>query len=220
MAYRTKNGWARIASGRSRDLTTITVRGCSTRVRKGASATVLRWVAAQIDGAGIERAATVYGWRDPAINARYGGIANSNHLSGTALDYNGGAHPYEHTHHRGWTSGWSRGEQAHIRNILAATGGAVGWGFDYGVGWRDAMHFELRVGAREAARAADRLTTGWVTVVADFQNGRTKPTTSSRIKFVRTKGFRIRYVEVAYREGRIWLRTAYDTWYAADLTTW
>ena len=97
---------------------------------------------------------------------------------------------------------------------------AVNWGLDYGPGFRDAMHFEVKASAAAVSRAAARLTTGWVTVSSDFLNGRSKPSTTAPIKFLRTKGFRIRFVEVAYREGRIWLRTKFNTWYAADLTTW
>lgn len=215
----TKNGYVRIDRERSRSLTDVTVHGCSTRLRAGSSATILRWVASQIDGAGIERAGHFYGWRGATTNTGAGGITNSNHLSGTAIDFNGGLHPYEHTHPTHWTSGWSASDQAHIRKILGATDGAVGWGLDYGVGWRDAMHFEILVGTNEAARVAARLTTGWVSVTTRL-NGRSKPSTTSRIKFVRATGFRIRFVEVAYREGRVWLRTKFNTWYAADLTTW
>lgn len=220
MVRTTNNGYQQISSARSSTLMKITVGGHTTSVRKGDPATLLRWVARQIHDARIESAATVFGWRDPVVNARAGGIASSNHLSGTAIDYNGGRHPYEATRPHGWTSGWSASEQKAIRTILAATSGTVQWGLDYGPGFRDAMHFEIKASETAVARAAARLTTGWVTVASDFLNGRSKPSTSAHIKFLRTKGFRIRFVEVAYREGRIWLRTKYDTWYAADLTTW
>lgn len=220
MVKTTNNGYARIGSRLSPSLTTIKVGGCSTRVRTGDAATLLRWVAKQIDAGGIESASTVFGWRDPVVNSRAGGIPTSNHLSGTAIDYNGGRHPYEATRPQQWTSGWSSSDQEAIRAILEATSGTVNWGLDYGPGFRDAMHFEVKASATAVSRASARLTTGWVTVSSDFLNGRNKPSTSARIKFVRTKGYRIRYVESAYREGRIWLRTRHRTWYAADLTTW
>ncbi|RHA44481.1 M15 family metallopeptidase [Cellulomonas rhizosphaerae] len=220
MVRTTNNGYARIASRVSPSLTAIKVGGCSTKVRKGDAATLLRWVARQIHTGGIESASTVFGWRDPAVNASAGGIPTSNHLSGTAIDYNGGRHPYEATRPHNWSSGWSASDQTAIRAILEATSGTVKWGLDYGPGFRDAMHFEVKASATAVSRAAARLTTGWVTVSSDFLNGRSKPSTTAPIKFLRTKGFRIRFVEVAYREGRIWLRTKFNTWYAADLTTW
>ncbi|WP_029289155.1 M15 family metallopeptidase [Cellulomonas sp. HZM] len=215
----TNNGFTTIARRASSDLVTLTVHGNATRVRAGSPAVVLGWVARQID-ATVEPASTVFGWRSPAVNAAAGGIASSNHLSGTAIDFNGGRHPYEHTRPHGWSSGWSADEEADVRRILAAAR-VLRWGLDYPAGWRDAMHVEIKgASAADVDRAAKHLTEGWAVVTTKLLNGRAKPSTRAKIKHQRETGFRIHYVETAYREGRVWLRTRFRTWYAADLTSW
>ncbi|WP_029289144.1 M15 family metallopeptidase [Cellulomonas sp. HZM] len=228
MAVKTNNGFPRLSGLVS--LKTIKVRKQTTRVRTGDAGTILGWVARQID-ADVEPCQTLYGWRSPATNTAAGGVGDSNHLSGTAIDYNGGKHPYERTWNKthpagSWRPGWSADAVKDIHAILAAASGVVVWGNDvssrYAVGWRDAMHFEVRASAAALKRATDKLRGGTVHVTADVLNGRAKPSTAKPVKVLyrRKRGFKITYTQVLYREGRLWLKTRYGTYYAAEHTSW
>src|SRR5665647_2518078 len=90
MTTTTMNGW----SLTSVPLATIAAGGHSTRVRAGAVATVLGHVARRFH-AEVEPLVTFYGWRSVATCAAVGGHPRSNHPSGTAIDFNGYAHPYK-----------------------------------------------------------------------------------------------------------------------------
>jgi hypothetical protein len=217
MAVLTRNLYS-ILSGSSKSLATITVSGHSTKVRAGNVGFLLRWVAAQIHGE-VESITTLYGWRDRETNTRVGGDPRSNHMSGTALDINGARHPYERTRPIGWSSGFTTHETADIRRILEAAGGTVRWGLDFNRGYRDAMHFEVRGDALTLRRVARKLSGGKVKTT-DVVNGRSAPSTKAPVKFVRDKGFPITYVAVLYRGGRLWLKTEYGTYYAAEFTTY
>lgn len=146
----TMNGAERIDYDDGR-LTTITAGGRSTRVRAGDAATILAYVAQQFHER-VEPLQTFHGWRSLAVNTASGGIGNSNHLSGTALDCNGGRHP----RYRAGT--FTREQVGALRAILADVNAAAGetvlrWGGDWG-SQVDEMHLEL-VGSPAAwARAA------------------------------------------------------------------
>jgi len=218
----TQNGYKIIAS--TRDLATIKVGSTpAVQVRKGSTAVVLGWLGRELN-AGVEKAVSFYGWRTAATNARVGGSPDSNHVSGTAIDFNGAKHPNEAAHgHAHLASGWSKSQTQAIRTLLAACSGVVHYGGDYAVGWRDFMHFDIRASVAALDKAAKKLKGGWVTVTvakgATF-NGRNKPSTKTgKVIHRRKRGFRIYYADVVYREGRLWLKTRYGTYYAAEYTT-
>jgi len=49
--------------------------------------------------------------------------------------------------------------------------------------------------------------------------GRERPNTDAKILFTRPKGFKINYVQVAFRDNLLWIKSDHGTWYAADFTT-
>lgn len=152
----TMNGHTRIDSADDR-LTTITAGGHSTRVKAGDAATVLEYVGRRFH-AEVEPLTTFYGWRSLATNTASGGISNSNHLSGTALDCNGYAHPrYKH-------GTFTVIEEAALRRILddinrAAGAVVIRWGGDWGT-QVDEMHVELVGTSAALARAATAIRAG------------------------------------------------------------
>lgn len=134
------NGRPIIASAPSPLLQNVTVQATSTvslttQVLIGDSATVLQEVARRFN-ATVEPLTTFFGWRSLATNTASGGIPDSNHMSGTAIDLNGGKHP------RYRTGTFSGDQVAAIRKILADLPG-VKWGGDYPVSEIDQMHFEI-----------------------------------------------------------------------------
>jgi len=226
---RSNNGWTTLPVATSA-LMKITVGKHSTKVRKGSSGYLLRWVARQIDES-VESCVTLYGWRSSAENRAARGVTDSNHLSGTAIDYNGGKHPYElklpaHARFDNYNSGWSGADVKAIHGILKAAGGLVAWGNDvssrYRVGVRDAMHFEVRGSSAAVSARVAKLSGGTVKVDVDSGHtliGRKTPSTKGKALYERARGFKITYTSCVWREGRLWLRTRFGTYYAADLTT-
>jgi hypothetical protein len=210
------NGFTRIPTA-SNALRTITVGGRSTRVRRGAPAVLLQWVANQLND-NVEPVETLFGWRSAALNSSVGGVLSSNHLSGTAIDYNGARHPYEKRNPRTWKSGWSAEDVRRVRGILAGTKGTVRWGLDFNPGYRDGMHFEVKASSAAIEAAAKRLRGGTVRVTR-ATTGRAVPILTGKVKYSRKVGFKITYVTVAYRGGQLWLKTRYNTWYEADHTS-
>lgn len=199
--------------------------GDTADVRKGSVATIFQWLVREID-AYAEKGVTISGYRTPAQNSASGGIATSNHISGTAVDYNGFKHPYEATR-KPWVSGWSATATKRVNLILSVLGGRIRWGLYFQVGWRDGMHFEVAPGVTSAQldALARKLKGGTVRVTASALNARTKPSTQApKVRsggkvIVRAKGFRITYVDVVVREGRVWLKTRYGNYYAAEFTS-
>lgn len=225
----TNNGYT-IAPRGSSLLTSIKVGTQKATVRAGHPGWLLRWVTQQLHAA-VEPVATLNGWRDPATNAKAGGVRDSNHLSGTALDYNGARHRWEAklpANQRGahFDDGWTNAQTAKVHAILAATNHTVQWGADvsarYPIGQRDAMHFEIRGSAAEVTKAVARLNKGSVKVTTDVLLGRSGPSTSAKVLHRRRRGYQIAYTSTVWRDGHLWLRTRFGTYYAADdhLTTW
>lgn len=137
----TMNGYARIDTIDDR-LTLATVSGHSTRLLGGPVATVLCEVGRRFH-TDVEPVTTFNGWRSAALNKSSGGITSSNHLSGTAVDVNGGKHPrFEH-------GTFTDAQVSAIRQILVDLGGVVRWGGDWNgegrltEGDADEMHFEV-----------------------------------------------------------------------------
>lgn len=150
------NGRTIIPSAPSPLLQTVTVAlrptgSLSTQVAAGDAGTVLAEVARRFN-ADVEPLQTFYGWRSLATNTASGGIANSNHLSGTAIDLNGAWHPRYHT------GTFSAAQVAAIRRILADLPG-VGWGGNYPAYEVDEMHFEIVGAASVVSATANSLTT-------------------------------------------------------------
>ena len=217
MSTLTRNGWPTLASTSA--LTTIRVEGHTTKLRRGPVAAILAWLVRQLHYGGIERVVSAFGWRSAATNRAAGGIANSNHLSGTAIDYNGGRHPYEATHDGPYRSGWDTAQTKAIRALLKFLEGTVAWGIDFNKGFRDAMHFEVRGTAAVLERVAAKIAGGTVHVTVNDTACRPAPTTSSKVKARRAIGYEIRYVEVLWREGRLWLLSSGGNYYAASCTS-
>jgi hypothetical protein len=148
----TNNGWSAVTEAAvTRVYVAGDVNGCT--FRSGDVATVFTWLFEQIDTR-VEHVTMLNGWRSVAENTKDGGDPGSNHLSGTAGDVNGFKHPYEHLlpvgqRYGNYHSGWTNSQIAEIRKILAEAG-LFAWGLDYGSGWRDAMHFDLRSGTTAA----------------------------------------------------------------------
>ena len=147
MTTTTMNGWSLTRV----PLATIAAGGHSTRVRAGAVATVLGHVARRFH-AEVEPLVTFYGWRSVATNAAVGGHPRSNHPSGTAIDFNGYAHPYKAP------INFTAAQVAAIRRILAEVAPVVRWGGDFGAALRDGMHFEIVGTAAQVTAVAARLT--------------------------------------------------------------
>jgi len=141
----TLNGWPTVPASK---VTRIFVGGDrnGATVLAGDVATAFTWLLEQLH-AQVEPLTVVNGWRSAADNRRAGGAARSNHISGTAVDVNGGRHPYER-HHPGrrYSSGFTTAQAKAVRAILARADGLFRWGLDFPVGLRDAMHFELAGG--------------------------------------------------------------------------
>lgn len=123
--------------------------GCE--VLRGDVAAAFAWLVEQIHTR-VERVTVLNGWRSRAFNTSVGGHPGSNHISATAIDVNGGRHPYE-AHQRGqpYSSGFTAAQTAEVRRILAEADGLFTWGLDFPVGLRDAMHFEITTGRRASA---------------------------------------------------------------------
>lgn len=142
----TMNGWP---DARSSAVTRVVVGGDTNgaEVRTGDVARAFVWLLEQFH-ARVETITVVNGHRTRAENARAGGATNSNHISGTAVDVNGGSHPFEAHLPPGtpYRSGFSAAEERAVRSILEDAGGLFRWGLDFPVGRRDAMHFELAGG--------------------------------------------------------------------------
>lgn len=217
MSAKTDNGWATVTG--SADLTTIRVDTHTTKVRRGDVATILGWLVRQLHYGSIERVVSLYGWRTVAENTRAGGIRTSNHLSGTAVDYNGAKHPYEATHPKTWVSGWSASQVKAIKTLLAFLEGTVRWGLYFRTGLRDGMHFEVVGTAAQLARVARKLDGGTVHVTDAGLACRAAPSVKAKLKGRRAVGYKIVYTEVVWREGRLWLRSSSGNYYAAEFTS-
>lgn len=157
----TRNGWASAPAAR----VAITAPGCADTgdVRAGDVATVFQHFATAFD-AQVEPLVTINGYRTPTYNAQVGGDPASNHISATALDFNGARHPYERNlpvSQRGanYWHGFTPAQVTAIRVLLSRYGGVIAWGLDFNVGYRDAMHFEIRGTAADVARIAAKVKT-------------------------------------------------------------
>lgn len=144
----TMNGYTRIDTLDPR-LALVDVAGHATRLLGGPVARVLVEVGRRFH-AEVEPVATFNGWRNASLNAGSGGIPNSNHLSGTAVDING----YRHPRYRHGT--FSAAQVAAIRRILADLGGVVRWGGDWG-SQVDEMHFEVVASVAQVSNAVSNL---------------------------------------------------------------
>ncbi len=151
----TYNGWPLALTS---EVTTIDAGGCVARVRGGAVAVVLAAFARDFHRE-VESIATLYGHRSVAANAAAGGDPRSDHLSGTALDINGGHHPWEKrtgTRRYPARGGFTLAQLAALRRLQARY--PVAWGGDYRTGYRDAMHHYVHGTPAQIEAAAARIT--------------------------------------------------------------
>lgn len=147
----TYNGWSIIGSSG-----TASIAGGSrtTAVRSGDVATVLSYFAAQYN-ARVEPITSFHGYRTLAQNRDAGGSCRSDHMSGTALDINGGVHLWEAAGNGYPTNGgFTAAQVSTLRAIMAEVGNVVAWGGDYAVGNRDAMHFYIQATPAGVAQVA------------------------------------------------------------------
>lgn len=144
-----QNGWTAITSGSDKNLENFP--WITGKVRKGATATVLKYVAEQFNKR-VEpiRKDWSWGWNYRVIR---GASSNSlsNHASGTAVDFNAPNHGI------GRRNTFTRAQQAEIRKILKEVSGAIRWGGDY-AGRPDDMHFEVNCSAAKLALVAAKVT--------------------------------------------------------------
>jgi hypothetical protein len=145
---RSQNGWS--ANDRS-VISTRTVRGTHVRlaVRDGPAGDLLMEVAALFDLT-VQEIDTAVG-ADPddwgyAERPVRGSSDVSNHASGTAIDLNAARWPLGSAP----SVNLSARQIAAVREIVAATGGAIRWGGDY-AGRKDPMHFEINNGQTEVS---------------------------------------------------------------------
>lgn len=143
------NGWVASPDLEVMSLVPIHCNGVTMQVRSGDVFTLLNYVVQQLNervepltsGGGYNFRANV---NDPS--------SLSNHASGTAVDYNPGAHPNAVKA----SSTWTPIQIAQIELILAECGGVIRWGGDYH-GTPDAMHFEINADPVAVAQAAAKL---------------------------------------------------------------
>lgn len=141
----TANGWPAISEAHDRRLTPFAwVTG---RVRAGDVDVVLIHVADRFNGE-VEPIdpATSRGW---AQDAHGDGDPESNHASGTAVDFNATAHPV------GESGTFTAAQVATVRDILADFAPVVAWGGDFDR--PDERHFEIVGTPQEVAAVAERL---------------------------------------------------------------
>ena len=152
----TMNGFARVDLAADARLADVSVAGHSTRLLAGPVAIVLVEVGRRFD-AEVEPVTEFNGWRDGGVNSGAGGIGNSNHLSGTAVDINGRKHP------RFVHGTFTPDQVVAIRRIIADLQGVVRWGGDWNGDGRltesnaDEMHFEIVAGEESVATVAKQI---------------------------------------------------------------
>lgn len=142
-----QNGWPAYTSGTNPNL--VAIEEVAGRVRAGDVATIFqhfnvrfhREVEAITEAAGQPQD----DWGFAARPIR-GGVATSNHASGTAEDLNATRHPL------GKVGTFNATQRAALRRLLNDFGGVIRWGGDYS-GRKDEMHFEINVPPGSAAVA-------------------------------------------------------------------
>lgn len=192
----TMNGWPYATA---KQVTPIgAVKGGDTAdVLKGDVATVFQWFIDQFH-ANVEKVVTCNGHRTAAQNAEAQGAARSNHISGTAIDLNGGRHPYEPKIKGRWYSGFTPVQENRIRKLLHEAGGVIYWGRDFPPGLRDAMHFEIRGTAGQVAVLARKLRAAQVVIPTPPAKPEPSPDVPKILKERRTM-FIYRYGSTRYR---------------------
>ncbi|OXM73096.1 MULTISPECIES: M15 family metallopeptidase [Amycolatopsis] len=126
------------------------------RLRKGPAGELLVWVLAQFH-ARVEDLddGQLDDWGYAERTIRGSSTTLSNHASGTAADANATRHPLGTDP----AANFSAAQIRAIREIVAATRGAVRWGGDY-QGRKDPMHFEIVEDEAFCAHVLAALTTG------------------------------------------------------------
>lgn len=143
MANVTSNGWPWKDTG----LSAFTApNGHVTSVANRSLAIVFAYLAYRWDTE-IEPVTACYGNRTVAEQKRTNpNVMDSNHISATAIDVNGGKHPYELTT-RSWSTGFTTAQEKTLRGIIADTG-ILQTGLDFASPYRDGMHVQVRQNVR------------------------------------------------------------------------
>lgn len=138
-----ENGWPMV---NSEECTWITVPGTSVslQIQNGQPLAILRAFAADFN-------AYVEPLRDPdsACWTPTNSVPTSNHLSGTACDFNWNDHPFQVSY-----SGFSSKETATVRELLDFYEQTVFWGQDW-QSPKDAMHFQVGYNTYQNPHTAD-----------------------------------------------------------------
>ena len=143
-----ENGW-RMCDANELDYTPVPVIGWKVGVRKGAPNTLLKALMVR-----LHREVEPIDIKQCGVFTATNSMGNSNHNSGTALDYNWNKHPF----HAWGTWGANRGK---VDKIIADFRGTI----EFGGNWtspRDEMHFELHYGEGHAGTEA---------LAAELRNG-------------------------------------------------
>ena len=136
---RSQNGWTAFTSGTDPNL--VAIPEVAGRVRSGDVALIFMHFISRFH-AEVEAVSEAAGqpqddWGFAARPIR-GGVATSNHASGTAIDLNATKHPL------GKVNTFTASQRAALRRLLNDFGGVIRWGGDYS-GRKDEMHFEINV---------------------------------------------------------------------------
>lgn len=138
-----ENGWPMVNSD---ECTWVTVPGTSVslQIQNGQPLAILRAFAADFN-------AYVEPLRDPdsACWTPTNSVSTSNHLSGTACDFNWNDHPFQVSY-----AGFSSKETATVRELLDFYEQTVFWGQDW-QSPKDAMHFQVGYNTYQNPRTAD-----------------------------------------------------------------
>ncbi|WP_074361904.1 M15 family metallopeptidase [Mycobacteroides abscessus] len=138
-----ENGWPMVNSD---ECTWVTVPGTSVslQIQNGQPLAILRAFAADFN-------AYVEPLRDPdsACWTPTNSVATSNHLSGTACDFNWNDHPFQVSY-----AGFSSKETATVRELLDFYEQTVFWGQDW-QSPKDAMHFQVGYNTYQNPHTAD-----------------------------------------------------------------
>lgn len=138
-----ENGWPMV---NSEECTWVTVPGTSVslQIQNGQPLAILRAFAADFN-------AYVEPLRDPdsACWTPTNSVSTSNHLSGTACDFNWNDHPFQVSY-----AGFSAAETATVRELLDFYEQTVFWGQDW-QSPKDAMHFQVGYNTYQNPHTAD-----------------------------------------------------------------
>lgn len=139
-------------------------------IRRGTANIILKgWVA--YFHREIESLNNARGFTDEGAWTPTNDVANSNHLSGTAVDLNWSDHPFRVSY-----AGFTQDEINRVRKGLQLFEGTIWWGQDW-TSPKDPMHFQLnyREGDARNTAFATKLLDGYLNIWKNYQGGPVTP---------------------------------------------